>query len=86
MKATGDSVPEIAPGAENVGQAQIVSEFSKSFTLDGLFGAADAGAFGGPPADDVQMNANEGDAFYTTQDAMQKDGLVLVISIYRSLL
>lgn len=37
---------QIAPGAENVGQAQILTEFSKPFALEGLFGAADAGAFG----------------------------------------
>ncbi|KAH9850486.1 P-loop containing nucleoside triphosphate hydrolase protein [Lenzites betulinus] len=37
---------QIAPGAEAVGQAQIVTEFAQPFTLDGLFGAADAGAFG----------------------------------------
>ncbi|KAL4076583.1 P-loop containing nucleoside triphosphate hydrolase protein [Scleroderma yunnanense] len=36
----------ITPGAENVGKAQIVSEFSRPFELAGLFGAADAGAFG----------------------------------------
>ncbi|KAH7912097.1 P-loop containing nucleoside triphosphate hydrolase protein [Hygrophoropsis aurantiaca] len=36
----------IAPGAETVGQAQILIEFSKPFELAGLFGAADAGAFG----------------------------------------
>ncbi|KAG9311822.1 P-loop containing nucleoside triphosphate hydrolase protein [Chiua virens] len=35
----------IAPGAENVGHAQIVTELSKPFELEGLFGAADAGAF-----------------------------------------
>ncbi|KAF8691641.1 hypothetical protein AX14_002738, partial [Amanita brunnescens Koide BX004] len=35
----------VAPGAENVGQAQIVSGFLQPFTLDGLFGAADVGAF-----------------------------------------
>ena len=35
----------VAPGAETVGQAQILTEFSKPFELAGLFGAADAGAF-----------------------------------------
>uniref|UniRef100_A0A8H7XRC6 CP-type G domain-containing protein n=1 Tax=Psilocybe cubensis TaxID=181762 RepID=A0A8H7XRC6_PSICU len=44
---TGEDGPVIAPGAENVGQAQILTEFSKPFQLEGLFGAADAGAFGG---------------------------------------
>ena len=43
----------VAPGAENVGQAQIVTEFAKPFTLAGLFGAADAGAFGGDPGPDA---------------------------------
>ncbi|KAE9401184.1 P-loop containing nucleoside triphosphate hydrolase protein [Gymnopus androsaceus JB14] len=45
----------IAPGAENVGQAQILSAFSKPFELEGLFGAADAGAFGSGGGD-VDMN------------------------------
>ncbi|KAE9389012.1 hypothetical protein BT96DRAFT_960120 [Gymnopus androsaceus JB14] len=45
----------IAPGAENVGQAQILSTFSKPFELEGLFGAADAGAFGSGGGD-VDMN------------------------------
>ncbi|KAK0231931.1 P-loop containing nucleoside triphosphate hydrolase protein [Armillaria nabsnona] len=45
----------IAPGAENVGQAQIVNTFSKPFELEGLFGAADAGAFG----DDVNMDQED---------------------------
>ncbi|KAF8423182.1 P-loop containing nucleoside triphosphate hydrolase protein [Boletus edulis BED1] len=35
----------VAPGAETVGQAQILTDFSKPFELAGLFGAADAGAF-----------------------------------------
>ena len=34
----------IAPGEENVGQAQIITEFSKPFSLEGLFGVADTGA------------------------------------------
>ena len=36
----------VAPGAETVGQAQILNELGKPFGLAGLFGAADAGAFG----------------------------------------
>jgi nuclear GTP-binding protein len=69
---TSDTI--VAPGAENVGQAQIVSQFSQPFTLEGLFGAADAGAFGETPAD-VQMGADEDkDPFYTTQEAMEEDG------------
>ena len=43
----------IAPGAENVGQAQIITELSKPFTLDGLFGDADHNAF------DIEMEGTE---------------------------
>jgi nuclear GTP-binding protein len=61
----------IAPGAEQVGQAQILSAFSEAFSLPGLFGDADAGAFG-PGAGDVAMDADEdGDVFV---DAMDEDG------------
>ncbi|KAJ6609850.1 P-loop containing nucleoside triphosphate hydrolase protein [Mycena sp. CBHHK59/15] len=60
----------IAPGAEQVGQAQILSEFSQPFSLPGLFGDADAGAFA-PTAGDVPMDADEdGDVFL---DAMNED-------------
>lgn len=52
----------IAPGAENVGQAQIVTEFSKAFTLDGLFGAADAGAFGDSNTPDAMQTESQEDA------------------------
>lgn len=50
----------IAPGAEHVGQAKILSEFSKPFELEGLFGAADAGAFGSGSGMDVDMGGVEG--------------------------
>jgi nuclear GTP-binding protein len=56
----------IAPGAENVGQAQIVSEFSKPFELEGLFGAADASAFGNAQdggTDEVMADA-DGDVWW----------------------
>ncbi|TDL23440.1 hypothetical protein BD410DRAFT_787277 [Rickenella mellea] len=36
----------IAPGAEDVGQAQIVTQLGPAFDLGGLFNQADAGAFG----------------------------------------
>ncbi|KAJ6586856.1 P-loop containing nucleoside triphosphate hydrolase protein [Mycena vulgaris] len=67
----------IAPGAEQVGQAQILSAFSEPFSLPGLFGDADAGAFG-PDAGDVAMDADEdGDVFVDAMDedefAMQAD-------------
>ncbi|KAJ7462221.1 P-loop containing nucleoside triphosphate hydrolase protein [Mycena galericulata] len=65
----------IAPGAEQVGQAQILSAFSAPFSLPGLFNDADAGAFG---PDDVPMDADEdGDVFVDAMDedefAMQAD-------------
>ncbi|PPQ72806.1 hypothetical protein CVT26_003326 [Gymnopilus dilepis] len=66
----------VAPGAENVGQAQIVTEFSKPFELEGLFGAADAGAFGGRTNDDVPMADEDGDIFWDAPeipDAMDED-------------
>ncbi|KAH9840568.1 P-loop containing nucleoside triphosphate hydrolase protein [Rhodofomes roseus] len=59
----------VAPGAESVGQAQIVTEFAKPFTLDGLFGAADAGAFGGVPGPDaMELEPEE------VVDVMDEDG------------
>ncbi|KAJ7188338.1 P-loop containing nucleoside triphosphate hydrolase protein [Mycena filopes] len=64
----------IAPGAEQVGQAQILSELSAPFSLPGLFGDADAGAFG-PDAGDVGMEPDEdGDVF---EDAMDEDGFAM---------
>ncbi|KAF6762499.1 hypothetical protein DFP72DRAFT_1164431 [Ephemerocybe angulata] len=51
---SGAVEPIIRPGAEQVGQAQILTTLSKPFELGGLFNAADAGAFG---AKDVQMEA-----------------------------
>ncbi|KAJ3789123.1 hypothetical protein GGU10DRAFT_425823 [Lentinula aff. detonsa] len=50
----------IAPGAENVGHAQILSSLSEPFQLEGLFGAADAGAFG-EETGDVKMDIEGGD-------------------------
>ncbi|KAJ7497230.1 P-loop containing nucleoside triphosphate hydrolase protein [Mycena latifolia] len=63
----------IAPGAEQVGQAQILTAFSEPFSLPGLFGDADAGAFGSG-ADDIVMDGDEdGDVFV---DAMDEDEYV----------
>jgi nuclear GTP-binding protein len=45
----------IAPGAEAVGHAQIITELGKPFELAGLFAGADAGAFGDIP--DAEMDA-----------------------------
>jgi len=77
----GEDAPLIAPGAENVGQAQILTELSKPFELEGLFGAADAGAFAGRNNDDVPMLADEdGDIFWdAVEDPMDEDGYVIVL-------
>ncbi|PPR03572.1 hypothetical protein CVT24_007611 [Panaeolus cyanescens] len=70
----GPDGPMVAPGAENVGQAQIVTEFAKPFELEGLFGAADAGAFGGRHGDgDTPMADEEGDVFW---DAVEGEDLM----------
>ncbi|RPD55362.1 P-loop containing nucleoside triphosphate hydrolase protein [Lentinus tigrinus ALCF2SS1-7] len=62
---------QVAPGAETVGQAQIVTEFAKPFTLDGLFGAADAGAFGAGA--DTEMADAVGD-MEGEAESMDEDG------------
>ena len=71
---SGGETPSIAPGAENVGQARIVSHFSQPFQLpEGLFGAADANAFG----DDEPMDVNEhGDMFFdASEEPMEEETL-----------
>ena len=45
IPSTAGGFAAVAPGAETVGQAQILTEFSKPFELAGLFGATDEGAF-----------------------------------------
>src|SRR4051794_38312240 len=57
------SIPALvpAPGAERVGEAQIVAELGKPFELAGLFGAADSGAFG------------DGDAAVREDEVMQHE-------------
>jgi nuclear GTP-binding protein len=52
----------VAPGAEKVGQAQILAELSKPFELEGLFGAADAGAFGQKEPDENMEDGEGGEA------------------------
>jgi len=66
VRSGGDRV--IAPGAENVGQAQIVTELSKPFTLGGLFGDADHNAF------DVEMEDTEGSGIRVEQAEPMEDG------------
>jgi len=55
----------VRPGAENVGQAQILEGLGKPFELEGLFGAADAGAFG-----DARMEEEPGEG----EELMEEDG------------
>ncbi|KAI0081336.1 P-loop containing nucleoside triphosphate hydrolase protein [Panus rudis PR-1116 ss-1] len=50
---SGEAV--IAPGAENVGQARIITEFSKPFEMEGLFGMADQGAFANKNEDEMAI-------------------------------
>lgn len=68
----------IAPGAEMVGQAQILTELGKPFELAGLFGAADAGAFGG--ADEEMVNGEED--VLEEPELMDEDGSVSSTSIF----
>lgn len=56
----------IAPGAENVGQSAIVTEFAKPFVLDGLF---DSGAFKSTSVEDAAMMDGDGDVFYDAVEA-----------------
>ena len=79
--ANANATPIIAPGAENIGQAQILNEYSKPFHLEGLFGDADAGAFAGRKDDeDSAMLADEdGDIFWDAVEGpypepMDEDG------------
>ena len=73
------STPVIAPGAENVGHAQILDTLSKPFELEGLFTTADAGAFGGASGD-VAMADQDGDVFFDAieGEAMEEDVWVLI--------
>ena len=66
-RSGGDRI--IAPGAENVGQAQIVSELSKPFTLDGLFGDADHTAF------DAEMEDTEDFGMRVEQEEPMEDDI-----------
>lgn len=58
-----------------------MTELSKPFELEGLFGAADAGAFAGRNNDDVPMLADEdGDIFWdAVEDPMDEDGYVIAL-------
>lgn len=75
------STSVIAPGAENVGQAQILTTLSQPFSLEGLFNTADAGAFGGRggggAGPDVEMDEDGEDEFFDAEDGMDQDGCVL---------
>ncbi|KAF9232171.1 hypothetical protein BU15DRAFT_67700 [Melanogaster broomeanus] len=68
----------VAPGVDTVGQAQILSQFSKPFELAGLFGAAGAGAFGDAPIQEVTMwnartqNQASDAAFVLTRERLRR--------------
>ena len=49
--------PTVAPGAEDVGRAQIVSQLAPAFNLGGLFSQADAGAFSNGTEVEMQEEA-----------------------------
>ncbi|CAL1707341.1 unnamed protein product [Somion occarium] len=57
--ATSSGEQIVAPGAENVGQARILTQFGKPFEVEGLFGMADQGAFGGDSAAGEAMAVEE---------------------------
>ena len=86
VQTSTSAAPVIAPGAEQVGHAQIVTEYAKPFELAGLFGAADAGAFGG----DVPMDG-EGetedmalDEDQAANDQMVSEDLIPHLPVKRS--
>lgn len=62
-----------------MGQAQILTEFSKPFELEGLFGTADAGAFAGRvDVDDQPMGMvdEDGEVFWDAiEDPDEMDGV-----------
>lgn len=68
------SMPSTTVGAETVGQAQILNSFSKPFELAGLFGTADAGAFGeNAPMQEVAMDDGE----VNNDIAAQESGMIV---------
>lgn len=68
------SMPSATIGAETVGQAQILNSFSKPFELAGLFGTADAGAFGeNTPIQEVPMDDGE----VNNDIAAQESGMIV---------
>lgn len=82
VAGTGATV--IAPGAETIGQAQILTELSKPFELAGLFGAADAGAFGGR---DTDADMVDDDGFVPDpEELMDEDGYVYHVGTLPSML
>ncbi|KAJ2932150.1 hypothetical protein H1R20_g4942, partial [Candolleomyces eurysporus] len=88
--STSTGTASIAPGAEQVGQAQILTSFSKPFELGGLFSAADAGAFGGE-GDDIPMDGHEeGGVFEVAMDEdrteipMESEDLLPKLPVKRS--
>lgn len=72
--------PQIRPGAEHTGEAQILSSFGAPFALAGLFGDADAAMDAEPNPDDTAMEADGGfvpDADDVADEDMQADSVPL---------
>jgi nuclear GTP-binding protein len=69
------SMPSATIGAETVGQAQILTSFSKPFELAGLFGTADAGAFNenAPMQEELAMDDGE----VNDDIAAQESGMIV---------
>jgi nuclear GTP-binding protein len=80
-------MPSSTPGAEAVGQAQIVTEMSKPFELDGLFSAADSGAFAPKSAqhqgDGMQMDQDGEEVLHDTMDETFEEAETSVHSLKR---
>ncbi|TFK51385.1 P-loop containing nucleoside triphosphate hydrolase protein [Heliocybe sulcata] len=58
----------VAPGAEEVGQAKIVTQFAPAFNIEGLFGQADKGAF-----EDAEMQDGEREGEGEDGERMEED-------------
>ncbi|KZV75020.1 P-loop containing nucleoside triphosphate hydrolase protein [Peniophora sp. CONT] len=72
--------PQIRPGAEHTGEAQILTTLSAPFSLAGLFGDADAAMDAEPNPDDAAMDADGGfvpDDDKVVDEDMQTDSVPL---------
>jgi nuclear GTP-binding protein len=65
----------VARGAEEVGKAQIiVGEMGQPFVLEGLFGAADEGAFGSGRADEEMGEEGHDEGEVQGAELIDEDG------------